>query len=127
MKQNGNALFLILIAVALFAALSYAVTQSGRGGGSIDREQIAIDAASAIQFASSVEQQITKNSLLRTYDQLLFDDGAFNASGTTYPPDGTTPTGSSIGIFNQEVGLTPIVPPENLFFTISAASSLFLI
>lgn len=59
-SERGNALFLILIAVALFAALSYAVTQSGRGGGSVGKEQALILAAQVTQFPSAVRTGVTR-------------------------------------------------------------------
>lgn len=58
--SNGNALFLILIAVALFAALSYAITQSGRGSTGIDREKASIAAARIEQYASQMQQKIQR-------------------------------------------------------------------
>ncbi|MGB1077256.1 MAG: hypothetical protein ACPG05_03035 [Bdellovibrionales bacterium] len=63
-KQNGNVLFLILIAVVLFAALSYAVTQSTRGGGDTDSENVAIMASQATQYASRVKTAAMRMMLI---------------------------------------------------------------
>lgn len=52
--QRGNVLFLILIAVALFAALSYAVTQSSRSGGDASRETNVINTAALTQYPNQV-------------------------------------------------------------------------
>lgn len=71
--HRGNALFLILIAVALFAALSYAVTQSGRGGGTIEKEQADIKAAQFISFMGAVNTGIQRMVLSGTAaDDIVF-------------------------------------------------------
>lgn len=84
LTQNGNALFLILIAVALFAALSYAITQSGRGYGNIESEQQMLDAAVMQQCQASVDYGMSRLKLLNNCpdDQISYelDDGTNESS-----------------------------------------------
>ena len=59
--KRGNVLFLILLAIALFAVLSYAVTQSSRSSGRDAAAENAItDAAQITQYATLVEQTVTR-------------------------------------------------------------------
>lgn len=56
--QKGNVLFIILIAVALFAALSYAVSNSFRGGESISKEQARILAGGILRRGADIEKAV---------------------------------------------------------------------
>ena len=63
-QESGNVLFLILIAVALFAALSYAVTQSSRGGGSdATSETAAVNSASLTQYPTGIRTALLRMSV----------------------------------------------------------------
>jgi hypothetical protein len=88
-NERGNALFLILIAVALFAALSYAVTQSGRGSGTIDKEQGLISASQITQFPAAVRTGVTRMVITGTA-----------AGALTFSPSDTT----SVGVFSASGG-----------------------
>jgi|AntRauTorcE11897_2_1112592.scaffolds.fasta_scaffold00743_10 hypothetical protein len=89
-KQAGNALFLILIAVALFAALSYAVTQSGRGSANIDKDKANLLGAQISQYGSQMENAVTRMRLINGCSdlELSFENAA---TGTTYQ-NATAPT-----------------------------------
>jgi len=62
--DEGTALFMILIAVALFAALGYAISQSGRDSGGIDKEKLSLSVARTVQQAGLIEQTINRLKLI---------------------------------------------------------------
>lgn len=104
-NERGNALFLILIAVALFAALSYAVTQSGRGGGGIDREQALIGASQVTQYAAGLRTTATRMLITGTqladlnFGTSADSDDVFDSDGggaiEQEPPSGVSATTTS--------------------------------
>ena len=114
MRNNGNALFLILIAVALFAALSYAVTNSGRGGGDISREDAEIQVAQILNDLASYKAGIDRLKVIGGYDEVLFDDVAENNSDTCYRGSATITPCRTVGLFSEDglVNADPISIPE---------------
>lgn len=59
--EKGNVLFLILIAVALFAALSYAVTQSTRSGsGTADKEKSLLSSSAMTQHPTALRTSLIR-------------------------------------------------------------------
>jgi hypothetical protein len=117
MRDNkGNALFLILIAVALFAALSYAVTQSGRGGGSIDREQALIISSQYIEYMGSIRSAISRMKIINACsdDEISFDTDVYEDGGDNLmlpvPTNPNTRPDFSCNVFHSNGGqVTPVI------------------
>lgn len=82
--QAGNILFLILLTVALFAALAYAVTSTMRGGGKdASGEAAKAQAASIIQFLAAVDSGLLRMQMtgnLKT-EQISFRYASKRANG----------------------------------------------
>lgn len=102
-SQSGNVLFLILIAVALFAALSYAITKSSRGSGDAKKESAQASAARIIQEAGQIQATVMRLKL-QGYTQVLFNSSAPNNSGTCYRGKTAVTPCKTIGLFSQEAG-----------------------
>lgn len=112
-QQAGNILFLILLAVVLFAALSYAVTSSMRGGGRDGSgESGRTAAADIINYATSIEQAIQRLMLINDCKdtQISFwtdtnNDGAETVADTYY--NANAPSSKKCHVFLPEGGNVP--------------------
>lgn len=86
--QRGNVLFMILIAVALFAALSYAVTSSNRGSGNnVSNETAAAQAAAIVQYGATLKNAVMRMMVSNgcTEATLDFSNNIFTmTNGSTY-------------------------------------------
>lgn len=101
MRERGNILFLILLAVVLFAALAYAVTSSMRGGGKdAGREKLDLVAAQLIQNAGLIEQTMMRAQMMHNVPDWGFD---------IYPGGGAnaTCTNAQCRIFTEQGGGVP--------------------
>jgi len=119
-NQSGNALFLILIAVALFAALSYSITTSSRGGAGIEKEQEQIDTAVEQQCIAYVERGENKLKVLNgcADNELNYELPDGNNANDDAPTDG------SCDLFKPEgANLTPCGSYKDILYTIGSIYS----
>ena len=100
-QENGNALFLILIAVALFAALSYAITQSGRGGGNITKETDILAARALVEYATQLRTSIDR---MRITNNCSDTQISFEHSGTAVYDNTNSPTDGRCQVFHSNGG-----------------------
>ncbi len=93
-SESGNVLFLILIAVALFAALSYVVTQSTRsGGGSTEREKNILSSAQMTQYPTALRTSIIRMVL-----------GGVGVESIRFNPPGSFGASTNLEVFHPSGG-----------------------
>ncbi len=114
--QAGNVLFLILIAVALFAALSYAVTQSSRSGGDgVTKDKIKLEASSLIQYATMLENAISRLQVINRCTDLQID---FFMTGVTNAGFQHATEKTQCKVFHADGGAVPFqTVPEGVAAT----------
>ena len=102
--EEGNALFLILIAVVLFAALSFAITQSNRSSGSsVGEESNTVTGSGITQYGSAVRTGLTR-MLVRG---ILIDEAVFNS-----PSDAGYTTNPTKQVFHPQGGAVVFQAPD---------------
>lgn len=104
-SERGTALFLILLAVVLFAALSYAVTNSMPGDGKDgSTESAAARAADLVGYATSIQQAITR---MRLVNNCKDTDISFETSQSGYDYSHTPAVQARCKVYDPAGGNIP--------------------
>lgn len=112
-NQQGNALFLILIAVILFAALSYAITQSSRGGAAPKSEKLEILYGQYANVMAAAQTEFMRMRLsgcsLEDIPEFSTDSASAKAQCNFYSTqEGAFPYRSPITPADREIYLYPV-------------------
>ncbi|HEU4838469.1 MAG TPA: hypothetical protein VFS88_03550 [Micavibrio sp.] len=112
-SEEGNALFLILVAVALFAALSFVIVYSTRSGaGSTSEEKPRLVASQILNYSISVTTGL--NRLIARgcrLDEINFEHEPFDGSDPKYL-NPNSPDDFSCHVFHAQGGAVPYqIPP----------------
>ncbi len=104
---RGSALIIILIAVALFGALSYVVANMMRGGsGNISEEKAKIYAGEIIDYAASIKRAVQN---IQISNNCSDTEISFETAGLTGYTNGTN---TKCQVFNANGGGLSYVPPS---------------
>ncbi len=106
-SQRGNILFLILLAIILFVALSYAVTSGFRNGtpDGIPKEKARSLAAQLLQNVSLIEQTIMRERTVNDVPEWGFDMKGTNVNANM----NTTCTANNCRLFAGNGGQIPAI------------------
>lgn len=118
--SSGNALFLVLIGIVLFGALSFAVTKSFRGGEkTANLEQLKVGATDVLRYLSSVQQAVNRLITVNgcSESEISFENNmVLNGSNAAVYPAGyvTTPADGRCKVFDSAGGgLSPRLFEQN--------------
>lgn len=109
--ERGNIMIYILIAVILFAALSYVVANMMRGGGNIGQEKDAMAATEILDYAHAVRQAV---QLLKISNGCENEDISFENSVVSGYTNGTN---TKCQIFHPDGGAMNWVTPSDSITT----------
>ena len=105
MKQSrGNIIFVIFIAIGLFALLSYAVTGGSSSALDIDKEEAQLEADRMMRYLGEMKMTIGRLKILHGCDdsQLSFESAPFDGTDTDYINPNSA--GTKCFVFNTNTG-----------------------
>lgn len=116
--ESGSVIFLILIAIALFAALSYVIAQSSRTGmGTASKEQAKLVATEIISFHNKMKDTIRILRVNGCSDtQINFQSSYWSDAG--WYDNTTSPADKKCNVFEPQGGGIRIIDPPKFPVTV---------
>ncbi len=104
-QEKGSILFYILIAVALFAALSYTVSQMMRGGADLGAQNKTVLVDDLLDYSRSLKETIQTLRIMNECqeDEISFERSPFDGSDTPYV-NASAPSDFSCHVFHPQGG-----------------------